>query len=1546
MTEQQSLPVSSLTSLATEAPMAADSTAAANTSPLRNAGNTSERQAVVPLDSSCTGSGSLGVKGSLSHALSEPDSPNIVGFKKKRQHGLVADVWELIGDSWEVTHQFSTGLEVDCRVSTQTLDAKCSRVHLPSTSLSVLKQLRSSLNQPKAVALDVRLNDGSEGDSCCNLFNGLLEQVQDGLTLMTQKEAKAMLDTRAESMRGGLSVTSRHWLSPKNQGTNPKKIAEGVPGCVADRTQDDSDAESATSEALLEPDEGMEVLDVSVCRLPNYDEDLAPKVAFSRLREPLKHNCHMVRYAAVVLCSVADCHAPNFACEVGRALATTFMDEDFAGEVRRAPNKEPERVLRAFDQYLSMLTIVPTVHIMRNQEDCTPSSDSVISDYLLSDSLVHSMEKLICRVRGMQRKDTRVKLHHPRKRDSERRTSDKCVKLFVEVNELNSQIKEWRLTHRLRQGLEQDVNIAMSRPRLPRVSVAALEHVRRLMTPVSVAPNVKAPSMQVAVDMLLQQLLGAGLPQAAVESVTASVMERAVHGAYIGGDVPEEKAKGDDTPTKSQRVSKMPVAGPTEEQRFHLPAHTGELMLAHSGDEAVHILVVESAAVPKGHEVVGAFIRFSSPLQLYFRASDIPVRFLFLLVGPDNERERLSALGDSLAALTVDEDLMADLGAAQDVAGFTQAVDSLLNDLVLFPHAAVHCDLLRGNNGGGSHRPAMDYPRAVLGDNERSPKAAKSRSNPNGLTEKKGTNGDSFAEPVKTVPSAASAASAEATKPAEKSKDGKTASPCRKRLKWLVHVMQKYSLPLVIGVTTAMIWVNVDEHSYHEVIHTSFWEGAVIFGYDLNLHFLINDIFMCFFFGLAIKEVTEALLPGGSLSPLRRAANPLIATVGGIVVPILVYLVSIYAYDQTGAFDCLLCANDSAGGGHRRLASAGHGSQAATTAVTSLCEMSAIYKGWGVPTATDISLAWMFALVIFGAGHPCINFLLLLAIVDDAIGMVIIAVFYPNPLKPVEPVWLLLVLLSIAVSAALRKFQLQHWQLYIFGSGPIAWVGLLKAHVHPALALAVVVPVMPANYARAMSRKSERHLPLRLSSNMFGSNTNLGVSRFSARSMLEGLRRRNNTVNNLGKLTADMEQSAKSISSTIVDVSEERKTSAVRRAAVLLAKIRSAPLHAFEHAMKLPVDLGMFFFGLANAGVKVEHVGPVTWSTVLALGLGKMLGIAGFGMLADCCGFALPEGVTFVDLLAAGCLGGVGLTVALFVANEAFPDPGLQGQAKMGAVLSTGLALVAWAIRWFGNFSWGNEPLQVDENDITQLEDDVSMVRQISKQRSDQSGEDGREDMSESEADDTEWIDDALVDDICQTLWTMHRYESKGTAFPLRANGSRSNSKIKVTGADSSGGGSSAGESGKQSSLFGLQRLSLPIGSRSSEDSDGQLLQRKLSKNSVAVALKIPEKEVRMGSHDIGMTRASSKERKSPIFGPTRAPGEETPGGTPASASEGLVFGPRRSLTKPEEADKHRMDDLEVGVAADLALEAARSGRERSNTDGGVVREPSPRSVT
>ncbi|MFT7621466.1 MAG: NhaA family Na+:H+ antiporter, partial [Myxococcota bacterium] len=132
--------------------------------------------------------------------------------------------------------------------------------------------------------------------------------------------------------------------------------------------------------------------------------------------------------------------------------------------------------------------------------------------------------------------------------------------------------------------------------------------------------------------------------------------------------------------------------------------------------------------------------------------------------------------------------------------------------------------------------------------------------------------------------------------------------------------------------------------------------------------------------GVAAQEITESVLPGGDLNPPSKAINPLFATIGGVVGPVGVYLALTWsAYGGTA-------------------------------------EYSAVANGWGIPTATDIALAWLVARIVFGGSHPAVNYLLLLAVADDAIGLGIIAVFYPDPAHPVQVQWLGLVAAGMAAA--------------------------------------------------------------------------------------------------------------------------------------------------------------------------------------------------------------------------------------------------------------------------------------------------------------------------------------------------------------------------------------------------------------------------------------------------------------------------------------------------------------------------------------------------
>lgn len=368
-----------------------------------------------------------------------------------------------------------------------------------------------------------------------------------------------------------------------------------------------------------------------------------------------------------------------------------------------------------------------------------------------------------------------------------------------------------------------------------------------------------------------------------------------------------------------------------------------------------------------------------------------------------------------------------------------------------------------------------------------------------------------------------------------------------------LNLLREFSIPLICGVLTALAWANLAPDSYREFLHARFL-GAFSF------HFLTNDIFMVFFFAIAAAEITQSCLPGGDLNPVRKAVNPLLATAGGVIGPIGVYLF-----------------------------------------LNQLIGSPELARGWGIPVATDIAFAWLAGRLIFGANHPVIAFLLLFAVADDAVGLVIIALFYPDPHYPVAPLWLLLTAAGMAIALLLRKQRVKSYWPYLIGGGIPSWAGLFNAHLHPALALVFIIPFLPH--------------PQRESAHLFEENPR--------------------------------------------DYST---------------------LAQFESQWKIIVDFGLFMFGLANAGLEFTAAGTATWLVFCALLFGKSIGIFSMGLIGAQFGFPLPQGMGKKELFVACIIAGIGFTVALFIAGEAFTDLAHQGAAKRGAILSVIIIPVAWVI--------------------------------------------------------------------------------------------------------------------------------------------------------------------------------------------------------------------------------------------------------------------------
>ncbi|MEO0678857.1 MAG: Na+/H+ antiporter NhaA [Pseudomonadota bacterium] len=392
--------------------------------------------------------------------------------------------------------------------------------------------------------------------------------------------------------------------------------------------------------------------------------------------------------------------------------------------------------------------------------------------------------------------------------------------------------------------------------------------------------------------------------------------------------------------------------------------------------------------------------------------------------------------------------------------------------------------------------------------------------------------------------------------------------------------LSEYSLLLIAGALIALIWANIDPHSYHNFVEYPLADHTLV-GHlhmddeghahrTLTLHYLVNDVLMALFFAIAGKEVWEAVaLKNGSLRG-KKAMTPLIATAGGMLGPIAVYL-GVAALLGSDTYD-------------------------------------AVANGWAIPTATDIAFSYLVGRIIFGAGHPAIRFLLLLAIADDAAGLIIIAIFYPS--TEIQPIWLMVSLFAAFTTWFVANFlprQLDRrnqarphstWMRKTLGfwpyalGGAICWFGFQEAGIHPALGLLPMVATIPhADVSFGIFAEAESHMH-------------------------------------------DL-------------------------------------LNDIEHKLKAPVEVILFFFGLANAGVTFSSLGAATWLVLLGLLVGKPLGVLGMGWLAaHPMKLGLPEGMRTSDLFVIGCVAGIGFTVSLFMAAVAFPAGPVQEAAKMGALLS------------------------------------------------------------------------------------------------------------------------------------------------------------------------------------------------------------------------------------------------------------------------------------
>jgi Na+/H+ antiporter NhaA len=285
--------------------------------------------------------------------------------------------------------------------------------------------------------------------------------------------------------------------------------------------------------------------------------------------------------------------------------------------------------------------------------------------------------------------------------------------------------------------------------------------------------------------------------------------------------------------------------------------------------------------------------------------------------------------------------------------------------------------------------------------------------------------------------------------------------------------------------------------------------------------------------------------------------------------------------------------------------------------------------GWGVPISTDTAFV-IGILALFGPRCPdqLRLFLLTLAIADDIGAIAVMAIFYTASIS--VPALIIVALLTLVLLGLRWAGVWQLWLYVVVGFG--LWVAVYASGVHPTLAGVVIGLIIPA---KPVDREQIERL------------------RYYGRALFE---------------RADATRARLVVSATRATVPPNDRFQEV--------------LHPISAFVVVPL------FGLANAGVVIREdtlrtaaTSPITIGVILALLLGKTIGILGAAALALRTGRGdLPGRVRYGHLMGGALLSGIGFTISLFIADLAFDDPVLRDQAKMGVLAGSLLAAVLGSV--------------------------------------------------------------------------------------------------------------------------------------------------------------------------------------------------------------------------------------------------------------------------
>lgn len=424
---------------------------------------------------------------------------------------------------------------------------------------------------------------------------------------------------------------------------------------------------------------------------------------------------------------------------------------------------------------------------------------------------------------------------------------------------------------------------------------------------------------------------------------------------------------------------------------------------------------------------------------------------------------------------------------------------------------------------------------------------------------------------------------------------------------------------LFVCVIMAMILANLPSTSEH---YFSLWESKITISFndfyqEITLIHLINDFLMSFFFLMVGLEMKREILYG-DLMGFKKMSFSMFGALGGIVIPITIYL--IFNHDLNSSV------------------------------------------GFGIAMSTDTAFA-LGVIFLLGKQIPSVIkiFLVTLAVTDDLGAVAIIAIFYT---EHIDIFWLSMAMASLLGLIYLNYKDTKYIFLYLI-FGAFLWYSTLLSGIHPTISAVLLSFCIPGKtrlnkmYFQKMLQEWEKldfeelsKVKDEVQGEGFFSSSKRAISKFFGNHQTQEI--------DIHKMSHYVH-----ILDSIGKYSHYAKN----------------PLLGLEFALQ-PICAYFIvpLFAFANGGVKITEgmnlfCEPMMWGIMFGLVLGKPIGILLFTYISEKLNISIkPKGLSYKHILAVGFLAGIGFTMSMFVATLAYEDEAMVDLAKLSVLFSSMVA--------------------------------------------------------------------------------------------------------------------------------------------------------------------------------------------------------------------------------------------------------------------------------